>query len=687
MKNHPDKKQKQASQAPARNSQPSSSAAQTAFRWLLYGLTVILPLKLSSFVGSGEQANFPLQAEEWLYFTLWPTCLVPVLSGLVLLLAVFLYRPPTLTFPRWLIPLLWACPLLAGLFGLVNTTEWDYTGNWFWHWTGIFAMSTAVWWASESDGKLLPGLLNAITIGTFICLLHGWRQHFGGLQEIYEMMEENAVRTGQPLTEAMLDRLQQTRIFGTFADPNIYAAHLLLTCPVLLYVFRRWSSKFEPKRISFWCFLVVGVVLSLAAIFWSGSRGAVIGLAVGLVAGLWICPIPRKCRILLLGSGLVIGIILLVAVSVATHRDMLTASVRMEYYHTATRIFARFPAVGAGLGEFQTWHMRLKPVTFDESRDAHSVLFSWMSQCGVPGLLAVCAIFLLPLLLVFGWLKRQRTDDLPLAIAVSAGWCGWLAHSLLQFNDMIPSTCTIAGFLGLYFFTPANANKSPVPAQTMRQVWLKRIPLVILGLACLACLRQIPGEITLQRGEQLLNSQSPARALSVLQKACRQLPFSPTPPRLLNDYANHLGDVPLALESAQELTKRTPHRASSYCRLAKAYILNQDYATALKVLNTARTWYPSGPLVAYLTALATLLQEQRMPPAQLSALMAIRVEFNRDFPADALEFYLSLPGETPQGNPPPPEFLQQLNNVCQATYEGKPIRFAAKPPIDAGATK
>jgi hypothetical protein len=366
----------------------------------------------------------------------------------------------------------------------------------------------------------------------------------------------------------------------------------------------------------------------------------------------------------------------MVLVNLATHRDMLTASVRMEYYHTAARIFCRFPAVGAGLGEFQTWHMRLKPLTFDESRDAHSVLFSWMSQCGTPGLLAACVLFLLPLLLVFGFLKRHRSVDLPLAVAIITGWSGWLAHSLLQFNDMIPSTCTIASFLGLYFLAPAS-DKPAAQMETPppRRVWFIRLPFLILALVCLGTLRQVPGEITLQHGEQILYSKSPTSALPVLKQACRQLPFSPTPPRLLDDYANSLGDATLALESAQALARRTPHRGSSYCRLAKAHLLNQDCGAALKMLETARLWYPSSPQAAYLAALTRLLPELGLTQTQLPEWLAVKAEFNREFPPDAVELQLSqLPTSAS------PLFLQRLNDVCQETYEGKPIRFTPKPP-------
>jgi hypothetical protein len=162
---------------------------------------------------------------------------LPNLAGFMLLASLLLWRDlPSLRHSSILVPLLTLSPLIFGLPGLINTTEWGYAANWYWHFYSAAAICTGIWWTSRHDNRLLPWLLNTIAVSTALTIAAGWQQRFGGQEAELRMQLEHAAETGRELPRQMIERMQQTRVSGNFSDPNVYAAHLLLTVPLLLAV-------------------------------------------------------------------------------------------------------------------------------------------------------------------------------------------------------------------------------------------------------------------------------------------------------------------------------------------------------------------------------------------------------------------------------------------------------------------
>ncbi len=593
---------------------------QNVLRWYIYLLVLLLPFKFSSYINGGEQANFPLTIDEWLIFSTWPPILLPLLCAIPLLGTAILHPFPRFS-RRLAVPALAILTFLAGLVGLIRTTEYYYAASWLWHTANLVCLGAAVAWLSEYDRRLLPGLLNVISIGALAALLQGWHQHFWGLQSKYEMMVQNAEMRGIPLTASMKAKLLQVRIYGNFSDPNTYAAHLLLTFPLLLYSLNSWSARVEPRRLSRPLFLAFGIILFVGAIFWSGSRGALVGLAAGLAAAIWLCPLKPKVRIGLVVLGVLAAAGLLVAVNYTSSRDLLSASVRLQYYQTSCRIFQKFPLTGAGLGEFFPWHMRLKPVISEDARDAHSMFFSLLGQCGLfGGLVALCKI-LLPMAMILGLWRRHRQNDAPLAMAALSGWFAWTCHAQMQFNDLIPSTCLIASFIGLYAFqdspetTDADARKS-IPAH------LARAAAILAALLCFAVLGQFPVEIGIQRAEKLLGTYQSAApsgpyaiqaATTLLEKCVRKSKCTPVPPIMLGELLASQNQFERAVDAYKELVRRTPHRVASHCRLAGQLLMANHPDEARACLASSAQWQPTNPNALYLDTLARLVKEEGWP--------------------------------------------------------------------------
>ncbi len=645
-------------------------------RWYLCLLVFLLPLKFGTFIGGGEQPDLPLGFWEWAIFTCWPGFLPGVAAGIGLLLACCL-RPVPRVSARLSIPLLAFLPMLAGLIGLNHTTEWEYAFNWLRHFWGAGCLALAVYWAQDSDERLLPALLNTVALSSLICCLKGWQQNFGGLSANRQMMLDNARQTGQELTLQIQAKLSQRRAYGYFVDPNVYAAHLLLTCPLLLLALDNWAEKFAPRRWSQALFLGGGGLLFFGALWWSGSRGALVGFAGGLAVFIWRSPLGRRWRLCLLGGGLVLALALVLAASATSGRDLLSASVRLQYYRTSIQIFCRYPLTGAGLGEFFPWYMRLKPPLAEETRDPHSMAFALLGQCGLPGLLVALIRLAFPLALVLGFWSRHQHRDWRYGLAAGAGWCAWLVHSQFQFNDTIPGTLFLASFVGLWIFAPA-PNQPAVAggSRGSRTIW-RGVGILSGSIACLVLLR-VPAE----RDLQLVAAQkipSLSGALALLRSVETRLPHSPTPCRLRSEIALANGEITAAAESCRWLVQRTPHRSSSHCRLARMQLLSADLVGAAASLEQARLWYPYNPRLFPLLAYSRLLAMPRFVALPLQERLRCRqilLEGRESLEQNsaALRVLLQPPEASLGGGVPTalPEMLSQLNLSAE---DGRQVHF------------
>ncbi|MBO7742406.1 MAG: O-antigen ligase family protein [Victivallales bacterium] len=646
--------------------------------WCL--LFLLLPFKWCYAPVTAEHANFPLNSLEWIFSTILPHSQLPVLAGILLAAGVLLYRDTSpLRHPSMLVPLLAWSPLLFGLAGLINTTEWGYAANWYWHFYSAAAISTGVWWTARHDRKLLPWLLNTIAVTTALTIFDGWRQRFGGQAELLRMQMQHAMETGRELPRHLIEKLQQSRVSGNFSDPNIYAAHLLLTVPLLLTALCRLASRCAQPRAARWLLCLTAVFFAGGALFFSGSRGAFLGLAAGITVALWLTFSHRLTRIQTAGviAAAVAGCILLaVAVSYASSRRMETVTVRLEYYGTALEIASRFPFAGAGLGEFYPWHMRLKDGAADEARDPHSLFFAMLSQCGIPGALDALLRLGIPFALALGLLKRRRGKDQVLVCCALSGWCAWNIHALSQFNDMIIATTCHAAVIGLFAFDQDDAPDAPADAQRSR--WRRAMPsslMLVAAIVGICSAFRFPAEKRLQELEYAVQERRIATdtALAELEQLCESMPSAPFPPRMAYELANAAGRYREAADFAALLTERTPHRTGSWLRLAKMHLALNNRPEAENAILQAAEWYPNSPDLLLLRGLLTLTDRDELPAAELTRPWRTeRIAVSED----SVTILLELPGSSHHQSYAPT--ARKLNVLELQTNDGRKAVFTTE---------
>ncbi len=560
-------------------------------RVVLVLLVLLAPVKFGSVVGITEISLFPVSTWGWV-FAAWPPFLFPVCTGLALAIVAAVHPTPRVPDRQWLLPGVWLALVLFAAIGLLRTTEWDYALLFLWHLLGIACFALAVFWALATDRHLGRWLLAAVALGTVLACLSGWQQRLGGLQATLEFAEKQARDAGLPPPLVLRRRIGQGRIFGPFVYPNSFAAHLLLTGPILLAVLWYCAGFVAPAAASRVVFVGAGSVLLAAAFWWTSSRAAFVALTGGLGLGALALPAFRRWRVPVIIAAVVLACLV---VSVASRGRSRWASVvaRGHYYSAALRMTAQHPVTGVGLGEFFPHFMRLKPPNTEEARLPHSMPLNLLSQAGILGGLVACACLLVPLVYSFH-LRRRRICSDGAFTAFLVAFASWQAHTLVDFNLLIPGTVGIAALLPMLCLSDELAEERATLACRTRS-WA-RPAAAALAFAALAAAWRAPGEYRYQ----LLSNwcARPGVPLRFLHERAQEtaglLPLSPHPWTALGRAAEkgQEPDLELALAAYLKAVRCAPHRPLIHTRLARCYLALGRPDEARRALQTALEWYP-----------------------------------------------------------------------------------------------
>jgi O-antigen ligase len=250
----------------------------------------------------------------------------------------------------------------------------------------------------------------------------------------------------------MLGRVQaeqyQGRASGPFGIPNSFAAFLLLLIPAVGAMAARRSATAIQRVFFGWGFIVLVFGLGLTI-----SRGAWIGLALGLV--LWPLVNGRWLwrRRLSMAAGALVGVVIVIA---ATY--LVAPQVRARFaalvheagersrpilWRAGWKLFRAEPVTGTGAGSFNVLFERYRPEGFlDEPRWAHNDYLNTLSDYGAVGF----ALFFGAAALVAGQCARARRPKATAAItSTQVAWdepfvvqalaIGLLAFALQLFVD------------------------------------------------------------------------------------------------------------------------------------------------------------------------------------------------------------------------------------------------------------
>ena len=241
--------------------------------------------------------------------------------------------------------------------------------------------------------------------------------------------------------------------FGPYVNHNHYAGLMEMLIPLAVAGALPALRRRAPA-------LVVGavVLIPVASLLLAGSRGGFIsllveiGLAAALVFG-WGPRHARRATALVGGTAMLAAALLFfwmaprhVAERLATladtaHPPEVELRTRWVAARDALRIWRDHPALGSGLGSFETVFPRYQSFATDFRWDyAHNDYAQALAETGAAGGAALLAALGMFFWLAFRNLRerlRHTAGWIPFAAAL--GCCGLLAHSFVDFNLHIPA--------------------------------------------------------------------------------------------------------------------------------------------------------------------------------------------------------------------------------------------------------
>jgi O-antigen ligase len=263
--------------------------------------------------------------------------------------------------------------------------------------------------------------------------------------------------------------------FGPYANRNHFAGFAELIIPIGLVPLAVGKVRRERRFI-----VALLVLVPVAALLLSASRGGIVSFGVELFILTLLLFLRRSIgRHALAGAAVLVFAFLLV--SWIGVREVLnrfkslqtlevTESKRASMRKGAWHIFLDHPVIGTGLGTLQTVYPPYE-TEYDGKivNHAHNDYLEALAETGVVGGLC-CACFLG--LLFFRGISRlqggNRSFAVSLHLAGLTACCGFLTHSLVDFNLHIPSNALLFFLMALLASAPMRP-KSPVHVAPQRE--------------------------------------------------------------------------------------------------------------------------------------------------------------------------------------------------------------------------
>jgi len=282
--------------------------------------------------------------------------------------------------------------------------------------------------------------------------------------------------------------------FGTIANPNDYAAHLLFVLPFLLWV-AVGAKSFVLRSAA-----VVGLAFGSYLVLGTASRGASIALVFAVLVFLYLATALQR---FVAAFTLPLGVALLLAVlpqstlnrirslggsTDASEEAVDSSRARSYVLRKSIEYTLTFPVFGVGIGRFPSYEGGHNKTIGEHGAwlQTHNAYTQVSSECGIPALIAFLAGIGSAFLLLLKTHRQSRDrpecrdiSKMALCVIISmAGFCAAIIFLSLAYTFYLPTFAGLAIAIhraaGIEFRTRPRATPRPfavVPAGGMRTVY------------------------------------------------------------------------------------------------------------------------------------------------------------------------------------------------------------------------
>jgi len=258
-----------------------------------------------------------------------------------------------------------------------------------------------------------------------------------GAQGIVEQLSGSYATYGLVGAGGLVGRVQ-----GSFGHPNTYGGYLAVLIPLALVVA---LSRECPRRLRWMA--AAATALALPALQFSYSRGAILGLALGLL--LWLALLrPAYAVVGAVAAAVLIGLLAPSALRERFQQQGRTTgevALRQDVWGAALDIYSEHPATGVGLNNFPVAYARLPATPANASQrrllhgynlitppHAQSQYLNILAEEGILGALAFLVLSMVALRV--SYLAARLPDRLGRALGYGLG-AGLVALAVQGFLD------------------------------------------------------------------------------------------------------------------------------------------------------------------------------------------------------------------------------------------------------------
>lgn len=341
------------------------------------------------------------------------------------------------------------------------------------------------------------------------------------------------------------------RVDGTIGNATYVAAYSTFVLAICLLL---WLTA--KKKWARYCYAFVGL-WTLVTIYFTATRGAILGLIVGLVISgvlylvLWK---PKVAKEKLYRKIMVAGLIILIAASAAVK------IFRNSQFIKQSDILSRFASISLSEGKsrFIIWNMGLKGfkerpllgwgpenynVIFSKYYDprlytqepwfdrSHNIIFDWLINAGILGLFAYLSIFVSASYLIWKnylFAKENRSPDmnqyLRLAVLISVLFLVYFIQNLFVFDQLAVylSFFAILGYIESTIAAPkreALAREKNVSDPVLRWIAVGVAALLLVFAAYTINYKPLKANLSLLRALQLRSIEDLPKAFESYDQA------------------------------------------------------------------------------------------------------------------------------------------------------------------------